>query len=116
MQPLIPLHQWIERLFTILVVSSLIGWAMYGMLRRTDDPAHLIVRWLLTVLVGGWMLWKTEAFSNSPPSWTHVVVALFGGIALAAIWRRSIASLVAKPFTALYDGGDVEIEPQPYYS
>jgi outer membrane protein assembly factor BamD (BamD/ComL family) len=35
---------------------------------------------------------------------------------LAIIWRRSIAGLVAKPFGALYDGGDAEVDPQAYYS
>ena len=35
---------------------------------------------------------------------------------LAAIWRRSLASMFAKPFGDLFDGGSVELEPHPYYS
>src|SRR6185369_400136 len=31
-------------------------------------------------------------------------------------WRHSIASLVAQPFAALYDGGDIPPEPRPAYS
>jgi tetratricopeptide (TPR) repeat protein len=38
------------------------------------------------------------------------------GLVLAIIWRHNIASIVAKPFASLYDGGDMEIDPQPYYS
>jgi tetratricopeptide (TPR) repeat protein len=32
------------------------------------------------------------------------------------VWRHSIASLVAQPFAALYDGGDVPPDPRPAYS
>jgi hypothetical protein len=116
MQPLIAFHRWVELIFTVVVMASVIGWGMYRLLRRTEDPRLLVVKWILTVLVGGWLIWQTEAFSNTPASWYHVVAALIGGLVLTAIWRQNIASIVAKPFTALYDGGNVEIEPQPYYS
>jgi len=116
MQPLIQTHRWLEGLFTLVVMTSIIGWGMYCLLRRTEDPRLLIVKWILTALVGGWILWQIDAFGNSPASWYHVVVGLVGGLVMAAIWRRSIASVVAKPFSSLYDGGDVEVEPQPYYS
>ena len=116
MQPLIQTHRWLEGLFTVVVMTCIIGWGMYCLLRRTEDPRLLIVKWILTALVVGWILWQIDAFGNSPASWYHVVVGLIGGLVLAAIWRRSIASVVAKPFSALYDGGDVEVEPQPYYS
>ena len=116
MQPLIAFHRWVEVFFTVVVMTSVIGWGMYRLLQRTEDPRLLVVKWILTVLVGGWLIWQTEAFSNTAASWYHVVVALIGGLVLTAIWRQNIASIVAKPFTALYDGGNVEIEPQPYYS
>lgn len=38
------------------------------------------------------------------------------GLVLAIIWRHSIAALVAKPFTSLYDGGDTPPDPVPTYS
>jgi outer membrane protein assembly factor BamD (BamD/ComL family) len=38
------------------------------------------------------------------------------GVYFAAIWRRDIANIVAKPFGALYDGGNAELDPQAYYS
>ena len=116
MQPLIALHRWVELFFTVVVMTSVIGWGMYRLLQRTEDPRLLVLKWILTVLVGGWLIWQTEAFSNTAASWYHVVAALIGGLVLTAIWRQNIASIVAKPFTALYDGGDVEVEPQPYYS
>jgi tetratricopeptide (TPR) repeat protein len=38
------------------------------------------------------------------------------GLALAAIWRRNLAELIASPFSSLYDGGNVPAEPRPTYS
>src|ERR1051325_4867022 len=107
---------WLEWGITGLLAGGLVGWGMFRVLQRADNRPQLIVKWLLTVLVGGWVIWKAGLLRESEASWTHVIVALVGGLCLAALWRRSIASVFAKPFTALYDGGDAEIEPQPYYS
>ena len=37
-------------------------------------------------------------------------------LGFVAVWRRNIASLVANPLGSLFDGGDVPVEPQPFYS
>jgi outer membrane protein assembly factor BamD (BamD/ComL family) len=44
------------------------------------------------------------------------VLAAICALVLVAIWRHSLASIVAKPFGALYDGGDQEAAPRPLYS
>ena len=116
MQPMIQIHRWFEALLGLVVVAGLVGWGMYRTMRRSEAPGRLVIKWILTVLVLAWMNREIQPFSGSPPSWIHVVVALIGGLILAAIWRHSIAAIIAKPFSALYDGGDVQIEPQPYYS
>ena len=116
MQPMIQVHRWFEALLGLVVVAGLVGWGMYRTMRRSEAPGRLVIKWILTVLVLAWMNREIQPFSGSPPSWIHVVVALIGGLILAAIWRHSIAAIIAKPFSALYDGGDVQIEPQPYYS
>ena len=113
---MITIYRWLELGFTLLVFTCVFGWGMNRLLRRSEDPPLLIFKWLLTALVGGWVIWKAELFKNSEANWYHVVVTLIGGVILAIVWRRSIGALIAKPFTSLYDGGDVEIEPQPYYS
>lgn len=116
MHPLVQIHRWLEGFFTIVVVVGVVGWWLYGRLRRADDPGLLVLKWVLTVIIGGWILWQIEAFSNTTLNMSHVASMLFGAIFLMLIWRHSIGALVAKPFSSLYDGGDTEIEPQPYYS
>ncbi len=116
MQPLIQVHRWLEVLFTIVVMTSVIGWGMYRLVRRAEDPRQLVFKWLLTALVLGGLIWSTNLLSNAPAQGMHALWAAVAGLALAAIWARSIASGFAKPLTSLFDGGSVEIEPQPYYS
>lgn len=116
MQPLIQIHHWIGNIFSTVVFLSAAGWFLYQWLRRSEDPGLLVFKWILTALVVGWMAWATEAGSNTPMNFFHVIAALIGGLVLAAIWRHNITGAIAKPFTSLYDGGDTEIEPQPYYS
>jgi tetratricopeptide (TPR) repeat protein len=116
MQPLIPLHRYLEGALAIAVFLALAGWGVVRVLKRSEDPALLIFKWLLTALVCGWMCWEIKPFSGPDPDWTHVVVALAGALILAAIWRQNIASFVSKPFESLFTGGNVEIEPQAYYS
>ena len=116
MQPLIQVHRWFEDVLGLVFVAGLVGWGMYRTLRRSDERWQLVVKWILTALVLAWINREVQPFSSSPPSWTHVVVALIGGLILAALWRHSIAAIIAKPFSALYDGGNVQVEPQPYYS
>ena len=92
------------------------GWLFIRVLKRSDSPPALILKWLITLLIVGWLAWVVEPWSDSPMVWSDVIAVLFGALCLTAIWRETIASIVAKPFTALYDGGDTEIEPRPYYS
>jgi len=93
-----------------------VGWLFIRVLKRSDEPVVLILKWLATVCIVGWLCWVVEPWSDTPMTWADVIAVLFGGICLTVVWRESIASMVAKPFTAIYDGGDVEIEPMPYYS
>lgn len=93
-----------------------LGWLLVRALKRSDAPAVLALKWVATVLILGWLAWAVEPWSKAPMVWSDVIAVLFGGICLTVVWRESIANIVARPFTSLYDGGDAEIEPRPYYS
>jgi len=88
-------------------------------LKRSDDPARLVFKWLLTAGVIGFMAWKVApmvAEGGYGGAFGGIPLAAVCGLALAIIWRHSIAGVIAKPFGALYDGGDVPPEPAPAYS
>lgn len=45
-----------------------------------------------------------------------IIVVWICGWGFAAIWRRNIAALIARPFGNLYDGGSTPPDPKPVYS
>jgi outer membrane protein assembly factor BamD (BamD/ComL family) len=104
---------------SLVVCVGLVGWVMFLCLKRSKDPGQLITKWLLSLLVLTWMFWKVipmVARGGYEGAFLGIPLTAVGGLLLAIIWRHSIAGWVAKPFGALYDGGDAEIEPQAYYS
>ncbi len=100
----------------LIIVIGLLGWAIVRTLKRSDDPPLLIFKLIFTAVVIGVVCWLIKPNSGRPATITDLAIALFGGLALTATWRHNIASIVAKPFGSLFDGGDMEVEPQPYYS
>jgi tetratricopeptide (TPR) repeat protein len=106
----------------MLVLFSLaIGWFMWRWLKKTRDPALLLFRWILTAaaLYG---LWRggTQAGQamkqGSPLAVLAVIYALIGGLFLALIWVPAFIDYVSRRIGSLYDGGDAEVDPKPFYS
>ena len=97
---------------------AFILWLFWRSLKRSDDPARLIFKWLLTAVV----LW-VGATMALPAYGRGGLEAIFGlGLTMALaltiniIWRHSIVEIIFKPLTSLFDGGSEPMEPKPYYS
>ena len=118
MQPANLNYDFIRGIILLLLGAGFLGWLMIRALKHSEDPAQLVFKWVLTALLIAGMVWHV-----APTVGAGGYVAIGGifqtlacGLALAVIWRRSLASIIAKPFGALYDGGGAPIEPRPYYS
>src|SRR5262249_31829453 len=97
----------------LIVLGALAIWGMWRWLKRTEDPALLIFKWILSVIIiwimyakVGSMLWK-----GGLETIVGMHFEALCGLGLAAIWRRNISELFANRVGALYDGGSDEIEP-----
>lgn len=97
-------------LVVLLGAAGLIGWAMWGSLKRSEDPTRLIVKWIVSGLLFVFLLRSASA------GVVGVLVALILGIILGIIWAPNLGELLAKPLTSLFDGGDREPELVPLYS
>src|SRR5262245_18638426 len=97
---------------------GVLGWVVWRSVRNAEDPAKMIFRWVLTAAVVVFMY--IEAFPLLRGEGLDVifgfVLVMACGVSMIIVWRHSIAGLVAQPFAALYDGGDVPPEPRPAYS
>jgi tetratricopeptide (TPR) repeat protein len=102
----------------LALALSAIGWFLWYCLKRSDDPARLIFKWILTVpVVLGLLLWVGPfATSSQAGAFIGVPLAAACGIVLTIIWRHNIGDLIAKPFTSLFDGGTEPPIPRPFYS
>jgi tetratricopeptide (TPR) repeat protein len=109
----------IRGIFVVAVFLGTFGWLIVSSVRKADDPARMVFKWLLTVPVVLYLFYGLAPMVLRGDQ----AGAIFGisgtagcGVVLAIIWRHSIAGLVAKPFGSLYDGGDLPPIPRPAYS
>jgi tetratricopeptide (TPR) repeat protein len=103
----------------VMIAGALafIGWVMVRALKRAEDPVKLIVKWIGTALIAGVLVGILGGFGPSVGS-AFVVpfVCVLFGIILSLMWAPSVAMMLARPITSLYDGGLDEAKPEPLYS
>lgn len=103
------------RLIHYILGVGLLAWVIIRTVKRSEDPARSVFKWVLTAGIIVLLDWKMGDVAAASP-FIGVPLVAACGLALAIIWRHELTDIVAKPFGALFDGGDVEIEPRPYYS
>lgn len=106
-------------IFVLAAAVGLVGWLIFQTIRRAEDPAAVLFKWIGTALVVAFLVWRVVplvAQGGYSGAFGGIPMTAVCGLALAMIWRGNIAGLVAKPFTSLYDGGNTPPEPRPFYS
>src|SRR2546430_13205045 len=103
--------------------AGLVGWVLYRWLKKSDDPARLISQWVITAVMVGITWWiaasKIAASVGGLDYATAFVVAIscaICGIVLGITWGSDIGGFFGRQLGSLYDGGDVEVVPTPFYS
>jgi tetratricopeptide (TPR) repeat protein len=104
--------------FTWIVLGGVTIWLMVRALKKSDDPPQLIIKWVITAPVVCYFIFSAlpDVAQGGYAAIAGLIKALLCGLVLAIIWRHSIAMIVANPLGSLYDGGDQQIEPKPFYS
>jgi tetratricopeptide (TPR) repeat protein len=107
-----------ERIFHIvaglvILASCALGAGLLARhaLRNSDDPMALIVKWIITGAVFGYLIVGVLRFGPFAP-----LVAAVLGVSLGIMWAPNLGAMIAKPFTSFYDGGTSIVEPRPLYS
>ncbi|MDB6015950.1 MAG: hypothetical protein JWR19_439 [Pedosphaera sp.] len=105
---------------TIILVLGIaaVGWIMWRWLKGSRDPGGLIFRWVVTaVVIILFILFGGRAMvAGGYTAMAGVLAAAVCGIVLAILWVPSIVDVVGRKFGSLFDGGDEEVDPKPYYS
>ncbi len=95
------------------------AWMMTRSLKRSDDPAALVFKWVLTAGVLAFLAFVVipiVAKGGYVGAFGGIPLTLVCGVILAIIWGHSIIDIVAKPVGDLIDGGSAVADPGPYYS
>jgi tetratricopeptide (TPR) repeat protein len=114
-------HTWeiIRAVFTILIPVVVFGGLIVITIIKSEDSARMTFKWVLTLIVLAIMVFKVAPIVGQGGYGGAFVGIPFGaacGLALALIWRHTIASWVADPIASLYDGGTTAPDPHPAYS
>ncbi len=104
------MSEFADRILPKLVMALLFGGVVFYTVKRSEG----IFSGVLVVLV----VWKVlpMADAGGMAAFAAVCDCMLAGIVMAVTWRHDIGALIAKPFSSLYDGGNVEPEPRPFYS
>ena len=111
------LPQIVSAVFSAFGIAFIV-WLFWRSFKRSSDRPRLMIKWIFTGLV----LWFVFArivpdFQAIGPGMIYgLFVMVVVGIALAATWRHSLIDILANPLGSLYDGGNIEVDPKPYYS
>ena len=109
-------------LIAILLSVGLIVAVVWGLVRwwkASSDREALLFRWGLTLLDLAYLMFVAIPVvlqGGYAGAFGGIPMAAVGGLILAIIWTRPIAESVGRKFGQLYDGGDVEADPEPFYS
>ena len=104
-------------LLILLGTLVFLGWLMVRSLKRSEDPAKLVVKWIITALVVGVLVFVLGAWGPSVGSaFVMPFACVLLGIILALTWGADIGSLLSRPLTSMFDGGSAIAEPEPLYS
>lgn len=106
----------------ILVIFMLLaGWFLWRWLKGTRDPALLIARWVLTgvalaglIYIGGFM--RNRQAAGDFTAAAGILAAAVLGVFLAVVWVPAFVGYVGDKFGALFDGGNLQVDPKPFYS
>src|SRR5258706_3336563 len=114
-----PAGQIVRGIVILTVFAAILAWVVVRSIKNAEDPGRTVFKWILTGLIIGYMFWKVApqvGQGGYAGAFIGIPLTALCGLVLAIIWRHNLAELVAKPFGALYDGGNQEPVPHPAYS
>ena len=101
----------------VLGIIAGMGWWFWRSLKRSDDPARFLFKWLLTLLftggLAGFVWWIGY---NVIGAFAVPFACVAYGVIMSILWAPNIARAIVRPLTSMYDGGDEEADPEPFYS
>jgi tetratricopeptide (TPR) repeat protein len=104
-------------LLMILITCGAIIWVLARAVKRSEDPARLLFKLVLTViLVGALFGYAAWIGFDNLAAVTIPFLCVGFGVVMSILWAPHWGAMLAKPLTSMFDGGDEEPDPVPLYS
>lgn len=109
---------FIRALVITALTIFLAGALLWRSLRKSDEPARLVGRWLASGVVLAGMLFSVVplVLRGDYSAVMAAPLAAVCGLAWAIIWRKSLLAWFTKPIDNLFMGGDEPPDPTAAYS
>ena len=107
-----------RNLLTNIALGLVFGYLAVRSVRRSEDPARTLFKWVLTVLTFSFLRWHAWPMAGQGGMMTFVAIAytIVCGLVMFVTWNQEVGAFVTKPLTSLFDGGNLEPERRPFYS
>jgi tetratricopeptide (TPR) repeat protein len=105
------LFQSVPGLGQYLVYFILGGFAVYLVVKRTDEPLKILIKALVTLPLVYYSFHLAHAMGPN-----GLFAVMIGALIVAIIWAPHLGDLVAGPLMGLFDGGNESPEKKPLYS
>jgi tetratricopeptide (TPR) repeat protein len=105
---------------------AFICWVFWRSLKRSEDPVRLLFKYVFTVVFvtsefffARWLIKNIqpgEPADNLVPTMLLVGSITLCSIIVGGVWTAQISGLLISPITNAFDGGNIPVDPKPFYS
>jgi tetratricopeptide (TPR) repeat protein len=113
-------HPWVivRGIITAALITAGVGFVVVHSIKKADDPARMIFKWVVTLGVAVFMIWVAipAVLVDGYAALHGLSLILICAVVMIITWRHDISGLIANPIAGLYDGGTEPPDPHPAYS
>ena len=116
---LLKLLNGLVSLLSLVAFIVAVVWLFRRAWRRSGDRPALLVKWLITIVDLAFIVFIVGPMFREfsyVAAFAGVPMAAFAGLVMALIWVPSITDAVGRLLSGMYDGGDTEPDPEPFFS
>jgi tetratricopeptide (TPR) repeat protein len=113
-------HPWVivRGIITAALITAGVGFVVVHSIKKADDPARMIFKWVVTLGVAVFMIWVAipAVLVDGYAALHGLSLILICAVVMIITWRHDLSGLIANPIAGLYDGGTEPPDPHPAYS
>jgi tetratricopeptide (TPR) repeat protein len=99
-----------------LIAVAFMAWLMWRWVKNSDEPLVLVIRWIITAVVLGFVYNYAAHAHDEFSMIAGVLLGAVGGVIMIFVWRERFCGFVGDQIASFYTGGSQQVDPAPCYS